>query len=63
MKHMKEAEKKKDWIEMSKNMVKHKINNAFTKEGLPMSDQKYGIHKMFPPELLHTTYEGITIHD
>ena len=48
------------WFKTSKRVSKHRVDNAFAKEGLPMSDQKHGMFKMFPLELLHTTYEGIS---
>ena len=57
---MNQAKYKKDWEEESKRTSTHKIDNAFTKRGIPVSDQTHGIFKMFPPELLHTTHEGIT---
>ena len=41
-------------------MSKHDIDNAFMRPGVALSDQDYGIYRMLPPELLHTTQEGIT---
>ena len=39
---------------------KHDITNAFMRDGIALSDQEHGIYRMLPPELLHTTQEGIT---
>lgn len=36
------------------------IDNAFHTAGVPLSDQVHGIFKMTPPELLHTTEEGLS---
>ena len=60
IKQMNNTKYKYEWVNISKSISKHRIDNAFTKEGLPVSDQKHGMFKMFPPELLHTTYEGLT---
>ena len=43
-----------------KAISKHNIDNAFMRKGVPLSDQIHGIYRMSPPELLHTTNEGIT---
>ena len=41
-------------------MSKHDITNAFMRDGIALSDPEYGIYRMLPPELLHTTQEGVT---
>ena len=46
--------------EAMQNISKQDIDNAFMKGGVPLSDLTHGIYRMFPPELLHTTSEGIT---
>ena len=43
-----------------KIMSKHDINNAFMRPGVALSNVDHGIYHMLPPELLHTTQEGIT---
>ena len=43
-----------------KKISKHDIVNAWMQNGVPLSDIVYGIYRMLPPELLHTTSEGIT---
>ena len=43
-----------------KDISKHDIDNAFMRPGVALSDQDHGIYRMLPPELLHTTQEGIT---
>ena len=48
--------KAEPWIRISKK----NIHNAFMLVGVPLSDQKHGIYCMAPPELLHTTREGIS---
>ena len=50
------TDKKQAW----KDISKHDIVNAWMDVGVPLSDIVYGIYRMVPPELLHTTSEGIT---
>ncbi len=42
-----------------KEISKHKIENAFDNDFVPLSDNVYGIHGMVPPEGLHTFGSGI----
>ena len=60
MREMQRATSKAERARIGKETSSHNIFNAFAKDGMPLSDQKYGIFHLFPPELLHTTYEGIT---
>lgn len=51
-----EGKKKK----LDKDLSKLDINNAFMDADIPLSDLEHGIYRMVPPEVLHTTQEGIT---
>ncbi len=42
-----------------KAISKHKIDNAFDFNSVPLSDHVSGIHGMVPPEGLHTFGSGI----
>ncbi|KAL7523604.1 hypothetical protein ACHAWF_000590 [Thalassiosira exigua] len=39
---------------------KYFINNAFVDPDVPLSDEVRGVYGITPPELLHTTHEGVT---
>ena len=41
-------------------MSKHFVDNAFVDPDVPVSDAVRGVYGITPPELLHTTQEGIT---
>lgn len=38
------------------------IVNAFLQRGIPLSDQVYGVFRMTPPELLHTSGAGLILY-
>ncbi len=42
-----------------KEISKHKIENSFDNDSVPLSDNIYGIHEIFQPEGLHTFWSGI----
>ncbi len=42
------------------DISKHDMDIAWSDDGIPLSDLIHGIYCMVPPELLHTTCEGIT---
>ena len=44
-----------------KQISKHDVELAFF-DGLPVSDLKHHVYGMTPPELLHTTDEGLTAY-
>ncbi|KAL7529347.1 hypothetical protein ACHAWF_002949, partial [Thalassiosira exigua] len=41
-------------------LSKYLINNAFVDPDVPLSDEVRGVYGITPPELLHTTHEGVT---
>ncbi|KAL7544155.1 hypothetical protein ACHAWF_017564 [Thalassiosira exigua] len=41
-------------------MSKYFIENAFVDPNVPLSDDVRGLYGITPPELLHTTHEGVT---
>ena len=41
-------------------LSKHPLEIAWHEDWVPLSDLIHGVYKMVPPELLHTTMEGIT---
>ena len=45
---------------VSREMSMHLIENAFSHEDVPIYDDVSGIYGITPPELLHTTQEGLT---
>ena len=55
-----EATSKTAKQKVDKSWSKHNIDNAFMDDNIPLSDLIHGIYRMVPPELLHTTQEGIT---
>lgn len=57
---MENADSKTAKTAVCKSISQHHINNAFLDEDVPLSDLVHGIFRMLPPELLHTTSEGIT---
>ena len=50
---------KKDKVAAMKLMSKHNVDVALLHKDVPVSNPIHGIYKMLPPELLHTTAEGI----
>ncbi len=56
----KSATNKKTGENFLKDISKHDIDLSWHERWVPLSDLIHGVFKMVPPELLHTTMEGVT---
>ena len=56
----KSATNKKTGKKFLKDISKHDIDLSWHEKWVPLSDLIHGVFKMVPPELLHTTMEGVT---
>ena len=54
------ASNKTAFDQVQKDWSMYYIHNAFVDDNVPLSDIIHGVWRMLPPELLHTTQEGIT---
>ena len=54
------ADNKTELEAIRKSWSMYFIHNAFIDDNVPLSDITHGVWRMLPPELLHTTQEGIT---
>jgi hypothetical protein len=52
-------ENEKEGLVNFKNILGYNIVNALTKKYLPLSDNHHGPYCMMPPELLHTSGNGL----
>ena len=53
---------KSDGEKAFQQISRYPIKNAFLQPGLPLSDPIYGVFRMTPPELLHTSGAGLILY-